>query len=433
MTLKKIYSTLIFVTSISFGALANEEHVSNSIDHTKMIISSSVVDILKHPGVTNEQDSEVSFPILAKDTTHVTQLLFGERVIAQKEKGDWIQIRAIEQEVFTAETGWTKATGWINKSQAIPVESFPSYNISVTAPWTNIYKKPDRMSKVFTKVCAGTKLKGVRRSDDKQWIFIKLPNQKIGAIRSEDVCIKRAKEIKPERKMDSLRNSIVQIAKNFLGTPYCFGGRSVYSKDKPVKKILGVDCSGLVNISYSANGLAIPRTSHAQFLKSSKIKSDVVSHLKPADLIFSASKKNPQKINHVMMYAGNNQIIEATSMSGNVRIINASKRLGKSIDSIKYGHVTRNTVYYFGSILDQNDLTHTSTHIAVVPATKEETMVHKKSTKTKKHMPVKSKRKSKNRKIQNKKIVHHKSKRIARAGAASKPSKAKGKHKKRYS
>lgn len=443
MTLKNIFATIIFAMMFAstFANVSKDDATTRISKHKKMVITSSVVDLLKHPGITNEHNDNISFPILAKDTAHVTQMLFGERVIALKDVSDWLEIRAVEQEVFTPETGWTKATGWIHKSQAYIVEKFPSYNIAVTAPWTNIYSLPNEGSKLLVKVCAGTKLRGYKKSDDKQWILLKLPNQKGGAIKNCDVCIKHAKGIKPERKFESLRKSIVLTAKNFLGTPYCFGGRSMYCKDTSVKKILGVDCSGLVNLSYRANGFAIPRTSHAQFLKSTKIKDGVFQKLKPADLIFSASKRNPKQINHVMMYAGNGQIIEATSNSGNVRIIDAAKRLGLNLDAIKYGHSTKKTVYYFGSILDQEDLIPTSTRIVVQPVTQAASKKHlavakKKLNKNnnKKRNRIKQPKKiKKSKKLPPKKTCIHNSKRIARAGAASKPSINKGKQQKKYS
>lgn len=45
-----------------------------------------------------------------------------------------------------------------------------------------------------------------------------------------------------------------QLAEQFLGTPYRWGGRSVW----------GIDCSGLVQLLYAAYGLPLPRDSAAQ-------------------------------------------------------------------------------------------------------------------------------------------------------------------------
>jgi cell wall-associated NlpC family hydrolase len=55
----------------------------------------------------------------------------------------------------------------------------------------------------------------------------------------------------PEVEIDA----IVKTAKKLLGTPYFWGGRTV----------AGIDCSGLVQMSYAAAGLHLPRDAYQQF------------------------------------------------------------------------------------------------------------------------------------------------------------------------
>jgi cell wall-associated NlpC family hydrolase len=77
--------------------------------------------------------------------------------------------------------------------------------------------------------------------------------------------------------VDAMENDFVGVAERFVGTPYLWGGKSS----------LGVDCSGLVQISLTAAGTGCPRDSDMQQdglgweLSPAEMK-----HLKRGDLIF---------------------------------------------------------------------------------------------------------------------------------------------------
>ncbi len=91
------------------------------------------------------------------------------------------------------------------------------------------------------------------------------------------------------------RALILAEAKRTLGTPYRFGGASVS----------GLDCSGLVKLSYSRAGISVPRTSRQQFANLPRVDA-----ARPGDLLFFDTASGG-KASHVGIYLGNGQMIHA--------------------------------------------------------------------------------------------------------------------------
>lgn len=94
------------------------------------------------------------------------------------------------------------------------------------------------------------------------------------------------------------RNDLISTAKEYLGTPYSYGGTSRR----------GIDCSGFVYVAVrdSGNGV-IPRTAAEIYKFSKKIN---FNECQPGDLLFFAASS---KITHVGIFLGNGQFIHSAS------------------------------------------------------------------------------------------------------------------------
>jgi cell wall-associated NlpC family hydrolase len=92
-----------------------------------------------------------------------------------------------------------------------------------------------------------------------------------------------------------------------LGTPYEFADETPG---------VGFDCSGLVEASYRAAGIDLPRTAQTQYDAGPLLQPG--SPLEPGDLVFFGS--SPENVTHVGMYLGKGDMIDAPHTGAVVRI-----------------------------------------------------------------------------------------------------------------
>jgi cell wall-associated NlpC family hydrolase len=104
----------------------------------------------------------------------------------------------------------------------------------------------------------------------------------------------------------NLRAMVVADAVSRIGTPYRYGSASERA----------VDCSGLVQLSYAAIGISVPRTSGDQFRATTRVEPDRVA---AGDLVFfGSSAKN--RIYHVGIMIDRDYFVHAESHGRGVRI-----------------------------------------------------------------------------------------------------------------
>jgi len=109
---------------------------------------------------------------------------------------------------------------------------------------------------------------------------------------------------------------VIRRASSQMGVPYSWGGGTLNGPSKGVDSgagTVGFDCSGLVRYSFAGVGVLIPRFSGDQY--------NAGRHIPPAqakrgDLIFYG----PGGSQHVTIYLGNGQMLEASGSAGKVTV-----------------------------------------------------------------------------------------------------------------
>ncbi|MDT5349907.1 MAG: peptidoglycan DL-endopeptidase RipB [Mycobacterium sp.] len=109
---------------------------------------------------------------------------------------------------------------------------------------------------------------------------------------------------------------VIRRAGSQMGVPYSWGGGTPEGPSKGVgdgANINGFDCSGLMRYAFAGVGVLIPRFSGDQYNAGRHIPPN---EARRGDLIFYG----PNGSQHVTMYLGNGQMLEASSIAGKVTI-----------------------------------------------------------------------------------------------------------------
>lgn len=99
----------------------------------------------------------------------------------------------------------------------------------------------------------------------------------------------------------------VAFARTQLGVPY-----NAVTNENPG---VGFDCSGLTQMAYQKAGITLPRTAQAQYDATVKVSRD---QAQPGDLVFYGH--GPQQVEHVGIYLGNGQMLDAPHTGAAVRV-----------------------------------------------------------------------------------------------------------------
>jgi cell wall-associated NlpC family hydrolase len=109
---------------------------------------------------------------------------------------------------------------------------------------------------------------------------------------------------------------VIRRGMSQIGVPYSWGGGNAAGPSKGIDSgagITGFDCSGLVLYSFAGVGIKLPHYSGSQYNLGRKIPS---SQMRRGDVIFYG----PGGSQHVTLYLGNGQMLEAPDIGLKVRV-----------------------------------------------------------------------------------------------------------------
>ncbi|MCX6903865.1 MAG: C40 family peptidase [Verrucomicrobia bacterium] len=116
-----------------------------------------------------------------------------------------------------------------------------------------------------------------------------------------------------DREQDIAR--VLALARSFLDRPYNMGGKN---------SATGIDCSGLVQLSYRAAGLNLARDAKQQYLSGNLLLPCVAEALLPGDAVFFMNETG--QVDHTGLYLGEQKILHATGAQVKIQSMNPAAK-----------------------------------------------------------------------------------------------------------
>jgi gamma-D-glutamyl-L-lysine dipeptidyl-peptidase len=211
----------------------------------------------------------------------VSQLVLGETATLLGAEGDWRRIRCS----MDGYEGWAHR-GYLRELAAPALEA-----------WT-----PGGWSEGAELDAAGARVRlPLRALVGLDGGSIELPDGRrarvlAGRVASRGAATADARGVRPD----------VWAAEHFLGAPYQWGGVTPW----------GADCSGLVQTTFAARGVRVPRDAHDQAAYATLVP---LERTVPADLLFFRGETS-ERVTHVAFLSDRNTIVHCTiSCGGAVR------------------------------------------------------------------------------------------------------------------
>lgn len=231
-------------------------------------------------------------------------------------------------------------SGLGEKKDAAEVERPGTHDGVVKSAFAMVLSRPAGGGPPLFPVSLGTRLS--IRGEAKGFFEVGLEGERTGWV------AKRGIARKPEAVPGAgLLRGLVRAARLFLGASYLWGGRSMplpWSRGP----VMGVDCSGLINLVFRACHMDIPRDAQDQRARAAAITPE---ELQPGDLIFLSREGESDAINHVMLSLGGDRFIEALQTGDVVRIRSFRERFGLDLKVLgRAGLTVQNRKLSFGRI-----------------------------------------------------------------------------------
>jgi cell wall-associated NlpC family hydrolase len=231
---------------------------------TTLIASAALAPVLAEPSIRAEQ---------------VNQLVLGETAVVLERKGEWLKVRTYSDDY----TGWTHAGYFVEVEDSVAEDWRAN-----ASGWSEGAAVRIGGSQIAIPLRAQVMLEdeSVRLPDGRRGRVV------AGCVRERSQAIAAARAKAPER----------WAFEHFLGSPYQWGGVTPW----------GVDCSGLVQTTFAARGISLPRDSAQQVDCGAAVP---VEEPRPGDLLFFRSEAG-SRITHVAFAGEADTLVHSTLACG---------------------------------------------------------------------------------------------------------------------
>jgi cell wall-associated NlpC family hydrolase len=209
----------------------------------------------------------------------VTQLVLGETATVLERRAEWLRVRA----------DLDSYEGWVHEGYVITTSQAARWREAATG-WSDGARVDVDGVGVQLPLRARVVLEGS---------VVRLPGDRVGRVVKGSV--REAEEVRDT----SVGRSADEWAwSHFGGAPYQWGGVTP----------LGVDCSGMVQTTFAARGVSLPRDGWQQSAIGTLVPRESLAQ---GDLCFFRGTTT-ERITHVAFYAGDDTIVHSTVACGEV-------------------------------------------------------------------------------------------------------------------
>ncbi|NCC15522.1 MAG: hypothetical protein EOM28_04120 [Clostridia bacterium] len=272
-----------------------------SFDGESVFVSSDYFKLTKTDASVTGSNVNVRKTASALGDT-LGKLKEGEQVVVTGQSGDWYQISYngesayVSKEYISGEL-LTKVTGVASVAAENAGQNIENtYGVVSSSTGVKLRKEASLISIVLTVLPYGAEVNIDRVGQE--WVRVVTDDGQKGYVSAEFLSIRKG-ERTTRSNASSKGAEVVSYAKQFIGTPYVWGGTNLTK---------GVDCSGFVYSVMKNYGITLNRSSYSMVSNGIEVSK---SELQAGDLVFFNSGGN-SGICHVGIYMGDGNYIHST-------------------------------------------------------------------------------------------------------------------------
>ncbi len=228
----------------------------------------------------------------------ISQALMGTPVKVGEKKSYWYHITTPE-----GYQGWTTEKNIVKMDDSRIAQWKSAERLIVTDYFAVIREAADGVSQVVSDCVMGGILEYVEEdSEGSGYVAVCLPDGRRGYIPAEQTAF-LDEYLMSKREISG--KDIVSTAMGFQGFVYLWGGLSPK----------GLDCSGLVKLTYFMNGIVLLRDARQQIATGVAVDYNDLSNLQAGDLVFfgrMGDDGRPKSVTHVGIYMSDGEMVHSS-------------------------------------------------------------------------------------------------------------------------